>query len=251
MHPIKNSRKLLLAYLRSGDYAHAGEEEAIEIAMKSIPKRAQQILDVGCGLGGTAHYLETHGWGKVLGIDVDPGMIAYAQEHYPGITFQCCDVTELAASLQDQRFDVIYSFNAYFSFKDQARALSQLSSVAKPHTQLVLFDYASSEKYREENIFYDHTSPAPKIFAPIDLENIELLLQSTGWQLKNVLDVTPEFDRWYQWLVHRMENQKANLKERFGEPVFEDLYVGFCTLLDLIHSGKVKGAVIYAASALL
>ena len=50
--------KRLLALVRGGDYAHAGEEEAIELAFRAVPKAPQKsILDVGCGRGGTIAFL--------------------------------------------------------------------------------------------------------------------------------------------------------------------------------------------------
>jgi hypothetical protein len=54
--------KQILALVRDGDFAHAGEEEAIERAMRAVPKdRNRLILDAGCGRGGTAAYLQHHG----------------------------------------------------------------------------------------------------------------------------------------------------------------------------------------------
>ena len=56
--------KRILALIRDGDYAHAGEEEAIERAFRSIPKDPRQwLLDVGCGRGGSGDYLLRNGWG--------------------------------------------------------------------------------------------------------------------------------------------------------------------------------------------
>jgi hypothetical protein len=50
--------KRILALIRDGDYAHAGEEEAIECSFRSIPKNLEHwLLDVGCGRGGSADYL--------------------------------------------------------------------------------------------------------------------------------------------------------------------------------------------------
>ena len=64
--------KRLLSKLRGGDYAHAGKTRAIEIAMEPIPKDEKRlILDAGCGRGGTAEFLRTNGWGRVVGIDLD------------------------------------------------------------------------------------------------------------------------------------------------------------------------------------
>ena len=41
--------KRILALVRDGDYAHAGEEEAIALAMAPLAKDARRrILDAGC-----------------------------------------------------------------------------------------------------------------------------------------------------------------------------------------------------------
>src|SRR5260370_17274946 len=62
--------KGMLALMRDGDYAHAGEEEAIERALRSVQKNSQSWnLDVGCGRGGSAEYLARHGWGNLAGSD--------------------------------------------------------------------------------------------------------------------------------------------------------------------------------------
>ena len=48
--------KEILSIIRDGNYAHPGEEEAIELTFQDIPKNShRQMLDVGCGRGGTAH----------------------------------------------------------------------------------------------------------------------------------------------------------------------------------------------------
>jgi 2-polyprenyl-3-methyl-5-hydroxy-6-metoxy-1,4-benzoquinol methylase len=64
--------KRLLSVIRGSDYAHAGEEEAINLVMSRIPKNnGRLILDVDCGLGGTAKFIQEHGWGQVTGIDIE------------------------------------------------------------------------------------------------------------------------------------------------------------------------------------
>ena len=73
--------KRLLALARGGDYAHAGETEAIDLVWNTLPKSpAQKILDAGCGRGGTAAYLYRAGWGQVTGIDIEAESIDRARE---------------------------------------------------------------------------------------------------------------------------------------------------------------------------
>src|SRR5690348_2894853 len=108
--------KQLLALIRDSDYAHAGEEEAIELALRSVPRRPDQLLlDVGCGRGGTAKYVQDRGWGSVAGLDVEPDSIARARQVYPGIAFHACDVVRAGAVI-GRRHDVIYLFNSFDAF---------------------------------------------------------------------------------------------------------------------------------------
>src|ERR1700679_1547306 len=63
--------KAFLATVRGEDFAHAGEEEAIDLAFAGIGAQPDwQVLDAGCGRGGTADYVNRHGWGNVVGIDI-------------------------------------------------------------------------------------------------------------------------------------------------------------------------------------
>lgn len=73
-----NDSKQLLSYARRGDFAHPGEIKAIQLAMSPIAKNpSQRLLDVGCGLGGTAHYLQQHGWGEVVDVDIDGELMIF------------------------------------------------------------------------------------------------------------------------------------------------------------------------------
>ena len=78
--------KQVLALLRDGDFAHAGEEEAIERTLREVPKNPERaILDAGCGRGGTAAYMQRNRWGQVTGIDREPRSIAHARDTYPEV----------------------------------------------------------------------------------------------------------------------------------------------------------------------
>src|SRR5271168_691621 len=100
--------KRILALVRDGDYAHAGEEEAIERSFRSIPKNpGHRLLDVGCGRGGSAEYLRRQGWGEVVGIDRDSDSIEYARATYPEVGFHVCDVLEIPRTVA-RDFNIIY-----------------------------------------------------------------------------------------------------------------------------------------------
>lgn len=243
-----SNRKQLLAAVRKGEYAHAGEEEAIELAMGLIPKRPDQmLLDVGCGLGGTASYLEQHGWGRVIGVDIDSVMVEHAKSQYSSLKFYQTEARVLSTLFPKPQFDVVYSFNAFFCFPDQNVCLSEMAKISKENADLIIFDYASPSVYTNKNPFFDPVGLSySKIFSPINLDTIEKTLSENHWQLKNSLNLKHKYISWYEWLFEKMNTQKSELIKQFGESTFYGLYDGYQTLLDLLANGEVSGVVIHA-----
>ena len=52
------------------------------------------ILDVGCGQGGTANFVQENGWGRVVGFDIEEESIAYAKERYKAVQFWVGDAAD-------------------------------------------------------------------------------------------------------------------------------------------------------------
>src|SRR5690348_12741659 len=93
-------------------------------------KKEQWLLDVGCGLGGTAHYLQQQGYGQVLGIDIDESVLAHARQRYPECQFQLADAMKAADLKFQQRFEVIYFFSSFFSIPQQPVCLENMHRLA-------------------------------------------------------------------------------------------------------------------------
>jgi cyclopropane fatty-acyl-phospholipid synthase-like methyltransferase len=235
--------KQLLALIRDSDYAHAGEEEAIELALRSVPRRpGQLLLDVGCGRGGTAKYVQDHGWGSVVGLDVEPDSIARARQVYPGIEFHACDVVQASSAL-GRKPEAIYLFNSFYAFADQPRALAGLAKLAKPSGQLILFDYTDRGGYDTNPLLCDGE---PFIPHPVRLSAIGNALRRAGWELTEVEDLTAAYDRWYDSLVQRMDGKRAQAVAVAGTEGFNfvrNMYVG---LLGAIRGGSLGGAIVRA-----
>ena len=68
--------------------------------------RGSRILDAGCGPGRIGGYLHSCGH-QVVGVDVDPELIAAAASDHPGPTWLVCDLADLdlAGLRQSELFD--------------------------------------------------------------------------------------------------------------------------------------------------
>ncbi len=244
-----NTRKLLLAKIRNGNYAHAGEEEAIELTMNLISKNPEQtLLDLGCGLGGTADYLQKNQWGKVQGIDIDPAVLQQAKGFYPDIQLEFCDASQVDTFFANNQFNVFYSFNAFFCFPEQEKCLKALTSIASKNAELLIFDYSSPGYCEKSNPFIDQTatSKCTDFFKPINLSFIDKTLDDCGWRLKQVVDLTEKYKHWYQSLIEKMEKNQQNLIKQFGKITFDDLYAGYKKLLAFINQGEIGGCIMHA-----
>jgi SAM-dependent methyltransferase len=67
----------------------------------AMVRPASRILDAGCGPGRTAAVLHERGH-EVVGVDVDPELIAAAREDHPGPTWIVADLAELDLAAQGQ-----------------------------------------------------------------------------------------------------------------------------------------------------
>jgi SAM-dependent methyltransferase len=237
--------KQLVSVLRNGDYAHAGEEEAIRCVMEPLAKNPQQtILDIGCGLGGTAHFLQQEGWGIVSGFDIEPESIAYAKQHYPGCTFYIADAT-CKTTLPLQTYDILSLFNVFYAFDAQLEALKNFAKLAHTNTHLILFDYASDLPNEELRHRLGRQGSLP--FRPIQLTKIESMLIQTDWTLTKIIDQTTLFHTWYQDLVTRLEDHHKDIIENFGQRAYEKAHYTYSALLDAYEQGFLQGVTVYAS----
>lgn len=240
--------KQLLALIRGSDYAHAGEEEAIELVLRNEAKRPDQLLlDVGCGRGGTANYVQGRGWGSVMGLDADADSIAHARQAYPTIEFHACDVVD-ADSVIGRKFDLIYLFNSFYAFADQPRALAVLARLAKESGRLLLFDYTDRSSYADNPLIFDGK---PFIPHPVKLISIGDMLHLAGWRLIEVQDITDAYEHWYDILVQRMECKRTEIIASVGAEGFAYVRGQYTGLLGAIRGGVLGGAIIRAKLAAL
>ncbi len=89
--------------------------------------RGSRVLDAGCGPGRVGAYL--HGAGhRVVGVDVDPVLIAAAEQDYPGPRWLVADLSRL--DLTGERFDVVVCAGNVMTFVAPSTRVQVLSRLA-------------------------------------------------------------------------------------------------------------------------
>jgi SAM-dependent methyltransferase len=141
------------AMARAGDDL-AGEARFVD----AMAPRGARILDAGCGPGRLGGYLATVGH-HVVGVDVDPVLIAAAQQDYPGPQWLVGDLAELDLPARGivEPFDVIVSAGNVMAFlapSTRVQVLSRLRAhVAGDGRAAIGFgagrDYAFAEFLRD------------------------------------------------------------------------------------------------------
>lgn len=236
-----NAKRLLLSTLRNGDYAHAGDAEAIDLVLKQIAgiNHQAQVLDVGCGFGGTLAYLKKQGFEHLYGIDINQDSINYAKSKYPDINFITLDM--LKADSLDIKFDLIMLFNSIYAIQDKTKLLQVLNKIANPNAILVIFDYSSN--YKETLEIKDFTG---KTMYPIILNSFIPDLQKNNWKVIKTQDLSEQFITWYEQFLQKLNKEKSTLELKFLKTDIQQVQDSFSYFLSELKNKNMGGIVIYA-----
>jgi len=233
--------KAILAKARGGDFAHPGEEEAVQLVARGLPKSPRnRVLDIGCGRGGTASWFQRNNFGLIYGIDVDSESIQYARSTYPEVTFCPVDVAELTRKWDSKAFDLVCLFNSFYAFRDQPGALREIRDVCRSGSELCIFDYAKS------NVAVIPAALGTEIGQPIVVETITRWLAAAGWVDVIFEDWTERFVFWYGALLTAFERERAWITKNFGIQWAEFVAHFYGSLKESLLAGDIRGTVLHA-----
>ena len=130
---------------RRRDFRRAKEDFVHELVrwsgLDQLPP-GSRVLDVGCGIGGSARILARDYGLDVLGISISPGQIRRAQELTPtGLSCRFAVMDALALGLPDASFDAVWSVEAGPHMPDKQRYADELLRVLKPGGRLAVADW--------------------------------------------------------------------------------------------------------------
>jgi len=127
-----------------------GGYEAIDQMFKGIDIETKQLLDVGSGIGGMAHYLAHRYHAFVTGLEIHNWMAHYANNHTPETIKDKVNFITYTADglipLPSQTFDVIGSKGVLTNIADKRRLFLELYRLLKPSGQICFMDWIVPEK---------------------------------------------------------------------------------------------------------
>jgi ubiquinone/menaquinone biosynthesis C-methylase UbiE len=111
----------------------------------AAPQSGERVLDVACGTGVVARLAAQRvgGTGQVVGLDLNPGMLAVAAVVAPPASPTCAPITwreasAMAMPLADAAFDIVYCQLGLQFFADRATALHEMYRMLVPGGRLAL-----------------------------------------------------------------------------------------------------------------
>lgn len=184
--------------LQPGDLAsleefHIGGREATEHVVSQLALTAdQQVLDVGCGIGGAARYIADTIGCRVTGIDLTPEFIATAKilTGYVGLSGKTRFHigTALSMPYPDACFDVVITLHAAMNIADRDALYQEIARVLKPGGRLCVYDVM--KKNQVDLVYPVPWASSPRTSYLTTPEEMSALLHAAGFEVIGVEDRT-------------------------------------------------------------
>jgi ubiquinone/menaquinone biosynthesis C-methylase UbiE len=121
-----------------------GRESTLEVLELANLKASDLVLDVGCGLGGTARYLAEQYECNVVGLDLTEEYISVGNKltNLVGLSdrVELRHGSALEIPYEDERFDMVWTEHVQMNIADKNRFYSEIVRVLKPGGRLLFHD---------------------------------------------------------------------------------------------------------------
>lgn len=151
-----------------------------------------RILDMACGCGyGSARLAELNPDKTIVGVDIDPAAIAFAQAHYrlPNLSYVCADAERFRA---EDRFDTIVSLETIEHLPRPRQLIANCTELLAAGGQIIASVPITPTLDGNPHHLHDFTTRSFfKLFSPHGLRPGERFEQVQWWQFKGLFSRSP------------------------------------------------------------
>jgi len=245
------SRHSILRYERIFGHTFVstgGLETTQELVQKINLQPNFQVLDVGCGIGGSAFYMARQYGVQVHGIDLSINMLniafeyAYQQPRECKITFEYCDAT--TKQFSPNQFDVIYSRDAILHIENKLQLFKNFYTFLKPGGQVLITDYCKGDTEGSED-FRQYVSN--RGYHLLTVSDYGKVLEEAGFVNVQPIDATNRFVEVLQFELNKLQNEQEQFIADFSQEDFDDLVSGWSAKLKRCGDGDQKWGLFIAS----
>ena len=113
------------------------------VVLEAIPHEAQRVLDVGCGDGILSTQLAEAGVRRVVGLDVDAGVLNRARARHPAATVEWLQGDVLDVPLEAGSFDAVVSV-ATLHHMAAEKGLARFAELVRPRGVVAVVGLAAN-----------------------------------------------------------------------------------------------------------
>jgi phosphoethanolamine N-methyltransferase len=183
-----------LQFMWGEGFLSPGGPEEVARMLDNLDIRGADVLDLGSGLGGVDVLLvETHGAGRVVGIDVEDALVVAARELVARkglsdrIEFRLVEPGPMPVAAAS--FDVVFSKDAMVHIPDKSALYADVLRALRPGGWFIAADWLWSPGAGESAVVREWLSRGPLKFVFTTLVEAEAALRQSGFSSVTVEDV--------------------------------------------------------------
>jgi len=178
-----------------------------------------RVLDVGCGIGGSAFYMAEKFGATVVAIDLSTNMLAIARDRLNSrstdtqdkVTFEFGDITE--QTYAPGSFDIIYSRDTILHIANKQKLFNLFHSWLAPGGQVLITDYCQGDKVLSP-AFLSYVKQ--REYNLTTVKKYGYLLEKAGFTDVQATDVTNKFIQILRTEVERFQSKKEDFLKEFA-----------------------------------
>ena len=225
-----------------GFVSPGGIETTEEFSKLLEVKTDDNVLDLGCGVGGAAFYIARKYGCYVYGIDLSVNMIMCALESAAStgngdkVSFEVSDASK--RDLPGNCYDAVFSRDAFFYVHEKEVLLKKIFNVMRPGGRLVITDYCAGTSNAPTDEFKAYVEE--RGYSLTTLSQYETIMKDAGFEVKLVEDRSEQLSRCIEREIERSEHDKLKFVDALGEETVIRLQKSWRKKLEFVRNGDHK-----------